>query len=59
MKFEPLIGKMGREQKYNYHDAAEAEMSFVGFAEYDEEEVMLAFVCKNEDNTVVPEITKE
>lgn len=31
MKFELLIGKMGREQKYNYHSAAEAENEFCGF----------------------------
>lgn len=34
------------------------KMSSVGFAECDEEQVTLAFVCKNDDSGVVPEITK-
>lgn len=59
MKLELLIGKMGREQKYNYHLLQKLQMSFVGFAECDEEQVMLAFVCKNDDSRVVPEVTEE
>lgn len=31
MKFELLIGKMGRDQQYKYHDTAEAENEFCGF----------------------------
>lgn len=51
MKFKLPIGKMGREQKYNYHEAAEAE-SFIGFTERHEEQMMLAFVFKNDESKV-------